>query len=102
MAHVAVIAIVVCNMWMLSLHVNDGFLWLYNAGNKVEKVCELAHITLNKNAVFGDSSALAPGGVRVGMFICFCLFFRTFFITLRIIEMTYVKVRILTEFDFRV
>ncbi|KAG0559261.1 hypothetical protein M758_10G089800 [Ceratodon purpureus] len=35
-------------------------------GNKVEKVCELAHITLNKNAVFGDSSALAPGGVRVG------------------------------------
>lgn len=35
-------------------------------GNKVEKVCELAHITLNKNAVFGDSSALAPGGVRIG------------------------------------
>jgi glycine hydroxymethyltransferase len=35
-------------------------------GNKVEKVCELAHITLNKNAVFGDSSALSPGGVRVG------------------------------------
>ncbi|CAM6095942.1 unnamed protein product [Calypogeia fissa] len=35
-------------------------------GNKVERVCELAHITLNKNAVFGDSSALAPGGVRVG------------------------------------
>ena len=37
------------------------------SGNKVEKVCELAHITLNKNAVFGDSSALAPGGVRIGM-----------------------------------
>ncbi|KAL2652436.1 hypothetical protein R1flu_020564 [Riccia fluitans] len=35
-------------------------------GNKVERVCELAHITLNKNAVFGDSSALAPGGVRIG------------------------------------
>lgn len=35
-------------------------------GNKVEKVCELAHITLNKNAVFGDSSALSPGGVRIG------------------------------------
>lgn len=35
-------------------------------GNKVEKVCELAHITLNKNAVHGDSSALAPGGIRVG------------------------------------
>eukprot|EP00271_Cylindrocystis_brebissonii_P022532 TRINITY_DN8706_c0_g2_i1.p1 TRINITY_DN8706_c0_g2~~TRINITY_DN8706_c0_g2_i1.p1 ORF type:complete len:489 (-),score=83.12 TRINITY_DN8706_c0_g2_i1:483-1949(-) len=35
-------------------------------GNKVEKVCELCHITLNKNAVFGDSSALSPGGVRIG------------------------------------
>ncbi|CAM6000924.1 unnamed protein product, partial [Sphagnum balticum] len=38
---------------------------LVTDGNKVEKVCELAHITLNKNAVFGDSSALSPGGVRV-------------------------------------
>lgn len=36
-------------------------------GNKVEKVCDLCHITLNKNAVFGDSSALSPGGVRIGM-----------------------------------
>ena len=35
-------------------------------GNKMEKVCDLAHITLNKNAVFGDASALAPGGVRIG------------------------------------
>ncbi|XP_078432727.1 serine hydroxymethyltransferase 4 [Wolffia australiana] len=35
-------------------------------GNKVEKVCDLCNITLNKNAVFGDSSALAPGGIRVG------------------------------------
>ena len=35
-------------------------------GNKVEKLCELAHITLNKNAVFGDASALSPGGVRIG------------------------------------
>ena len=32
-------------------------------------MCELAHITLNKNAVFGDSSALAPGGVRIGKFV---------------------------------
>jgi glycine hydroxymethyltransferase len=32
----------------------------------MEKVCDAAHITLNKNAVFGDASALAPGGVRVG------------------------------------
>ncbi|CAN0915759.1 Serine hydroxymethyltransferase 4 [Linum grandiflorum] len=35
-------------------------------GNKVEKVCDLCNITVNKNAVFGDSSALSPGGVRVG------------------------------------
>ena len=36
-------------------------------GNKVEKVCDLCNITVNKNAVFGDSSALSPGGVRIGM-----------------------------------
>ena len=36
------------------------------SGNKVEKLCDLCNITLNKNAVFGDSSALAPGGVRIG------------------------------------
>lgn len=35
-------------------------------GNKVEKVCDLANITINKNAVYGDSSALSPGGVRIG------------------------------------
>eukprot|EP00437_Effrenium_voratum_P059199 CAMPEP_0181500546 /NCGR_PEP_ID=MMETSP1110-20121109/55282_1 /TAXON_ID=174948 /ORGANISM="Symbiodinium sp., Strain CCMP421" /LENGTH=812 /DNA_ID=CAMNT_0023628871 /DNA_START=56 /DNA_END=2494 /DNA_ORIENTATION=- len=35
-------------------------------GSKVEKVCEAASITLNRNAVHGDASALSPGGVRVG------------------------------------
>jgi glycine hydroxymethyltransferase len=35
-------------------------------GNKMELVCDLVHITLNKNAVFGDRSALSPGGVRIG------------------------------------
>ncbi|XP_031481451.1 serine hydroxymethyltransferase 4-like [Nymphaea colorata] len=35
-------------------------------GNKLEKLCDLCNITVNKNAVFGDSSALAPGGVRIG------------------------------------
>ena len=29
-------------------------------------VCDKAHITLNKNAVCGDKSALSPGGVRIG------------------------------------
>merc|ERR1712187_386413 len=35
-------------------------------GGKVEKVCEAASISLNRNAVHGDLSALSPGGVRVG------------------------------------
>merc|ERR1711988_1138764 len=35
-------------------------------GSKVEKVFENIHITLNKNAVHGDVSAMAPGGVRIG------------------------------------
>merc|ERR1711862_483894 len=30
-------------------------------GSKVEKVCELASISLNRNAVHGDASALSPG-----------------------------------------
>eukprot|EP00002_Diphylleia_rotans_P008738 TRINITY_DN18739_c0_g1_i1.p1 TRINITY_DN18739_c0_g1~~TRINITY_DN18739_c0_g1_i1.p1 ORF type:complete len:463 (-),score=78.54 TRINITY_DN18739_c0_g1_i1:157-1545(-) len=35
-------------------------------GSKIEKLCDLAHITLNKNTVHGDVSALTPGGVRIG------------------------------------
>merc|ERR1712216_561582 len=35
-------------------------------GGKVEKVCEHASISLNRNAVHGDVSALSPGGVRIG------------------------------------
>ena len=35
-------------------------------GSKVELVCENASISLNKNAVQGDKSALTPGGVRCG------------------------------------
>lgn len=35
-------------------------------GNRYEKVCEMCHMTVNKNAVFGDSGAMAPGGVRIG------------------------------------
>lgn len=35
-------------------------------GSKVEMVCEQCHISLNKNAVKGDKSALSPGGVRIG------------------------------------
>jgi len=35
-------------------------------GSKVEKVCDYVHITVNKNAIYGDKSALTPGGVRMG------------------------------------
>merc|ERR1719171_1085401 len=36
------------------------------SGAKVEKVCDLANITVNKNTVPGDVSALNPSGVRLG------------------------------------
>ena len=36
------------------------------SGNKMEKVCELCNVSVNKNTILGDSSALSPGGVRIG------------------------------------
>ncbi|KAI5120617.1 hypothetical protein M0805_008093 [Coniferiporia weirii] len=35
-------------------------------GSKVEKICDLVGITINKNAVSGDKSAQTPGGIRLG------------------------------------
>lgn len=35
-------------------------------GSKVEKMCDRVHITVNKNSVVGDKSAITPGGVRLG------------------------------------
>ena len=35
-------------------------------GNLLEEVCEACHITVNKNAVYGDSSSWQAGGVRIG------------------------------------
>jgi glycine hydroxymethyltransferase len=35
-------------------------------GSKYEKVCDAVCITLNKNCVPGDVSAVTPGGVRIG------------------------------------
>ena len=35
-------------------------------GSKVEKICEMVNISINKNSVFGDTSALSPGGIRLG------------------------------------
>ena len=35
-------------------------------GARVESVCNRVSITLNKNSVPGDKSALVPGGIRMG------------------------------------
>ncbi|CAI9088329.1 OLC1v1022634C1 [Oldenlandia corymbosa var. corymbosa] len=35
-------------------------------GARVEKILDMASITLNKNSVPGDKSALVPGGIRMG------------------------------------
>merc|ERR1712232_1468928 len=35
-------------------------------GSKVEKVCDASSISLNRNCVHGDASALSPGGIRFG------------------------------------
>jgi len=35
-------------------------------GSKLEKLCDAIHITLNKNTIIGDKSAVTPGGVRIG------------------------------------
>ncbi|CDW80992.1 serine hydroxymethyltransferase [Stylonychia lemnae] len=35
-------------------------------GSKLEKACDEVHITLNKNTIIGDKSAITPGGVRIG------------------------------------
>lgn len=50
----------------------DNHLLLWNVrtlgltGSKVEKVLELASMTTNKNSIPGDTSAINPGGVRLG------------------------------------
>ena len=35
-------------------------------GSKIETICEAVNISINKNAVFGDTSPLSPGGIRLG------------------------------------
>jgi glycine hydroxymethyltransferase len=35
-------------------------------GSKLEKLCDALSITLNKNSIYGDRSAMSPGGVRLG------------------------------------
>lgn len=35
-------------------------------GSKMELALDDVHITLNKNTIIGDKSAVTPGGVRIG------------------------------------
>ena len=35
-------------------------------GSKIEKICEVIDISINKNSVIGDKSAYSPGGIRIG------------------------------------
>lgn len=35
-------------------------------GSKMEKLFEYVHVSVNKNAIYGDTSALNPGGIRIG------------------------------------
>ena len=35
-------------------------------GSKIEKICEYVDISINKNSVASDKSALSPCGIRLG------------------------------------
>jgi len=35
-------------------------------GSKMEHICDAVNISLNKNTVYGDKSALSPSGIRIG------------------------------------
>lgn len=56
----------------LSTNGTDTHLVLLNVrdkgltGSKVEKICEYVNISLNKNSIYGDKSAVTPGGIRLG------------------------------------
>jgi len=37
------------------------------SGGKMQELLDLMNITTNKNSVVGDTSALTPGGIRLGV-----------------------------------
>lgn len=37
-----------------------------DCGNEVQRICELANISVNKNCIVGDKSPLRPSGLRLG------------------------------------
>ena len=58
--------------YTLSTGGTDNHLILVNlrelglTGSKVEKILEYINISVNKNTVYGDVSAMSPGGIRIG------------------------------------
>ena len=58
--------------YTLSTGGTDNHLLLINlrpfniTGSKIEALCDLVNISVNKNTVVGDTSALSPGGIRIG------------------------------------
>ncbi len=44
-------------------------------GMRVERVSELASITVNKNTCPGDKSAITPGGLRLGQTVFITIFY---------------------------
>ena len=58
--------------YALATNGTDNHLLLWDArgtglsGSKIEKALEWCEVSANKNAIVGDSSALNPGGVRLG------------------------------------
>ncbi|KAJ9113131.1 Serine hydroxymethyltransferase 2 [Naganishia adeliensis] len=69
----AIAKVLVSHDYKLQTDGTDNHLVLWDlrplglTGSKIEKICDEAHITVNKNAVSGDTSAQVPGGVRVGL-----------------------------------
>ena len=70
------LALVICMLPLLMLPLftggTDNHLVLVDLrskgidGARVERVCELAMITVNKNTCPGDKSAMTPSGIRLG------------------------------------
>jgi len=58
--------------YKMSTDGSDNHLILLNvrklglSGSKVEKICERVDISINKNTIYGDKSAMSPGGIRIG------------------------------------
>jgi len=60
------------NGYSLATGGTDNHLILWNlrpqkiTGSKMEKFFDVVHITVNKNSIAGDQSALSPNGIRIG------------------------------------